>query len=124
MSAGAATGPGLDIVRRLFTAFREQDLESARTLLAPDFVFTSPQDDHIDRAAYLERCFPTADRFVEQRLLRWATTDDDVFVMYEYELRDGGRYRNAELITVRGGRVVAVQVFFGGAAWAGIEPGR
>ena len=35
--------------------------------------------------------------------------------MYEYELKDGGTYRNTELITVRGGQVVESQVFFGGA---------
>jgi hypothetical protein len=44
-----------------------------------------------------------------------AVSDEDVFLMYEYELKDGGTYRNTELITVRGGQVVESQVFFGGA---------
>ena len=35
--------------------------------------------------------------------------------MYEYELRTGTRHRNTELITVRNGKIVEVQVFFGGA---------
>lgn len=39
---------------------------------------------------------------------------DDVFVLYEYELEDGQRYRNAEVITVRDGKVTESQVFFGG----------
>jgi len=44
-----------------------------------------------------------------------AATGDDVFVMYEYQLRETGeRYRNAELLTVREGRIVEAQVFFGG----------
>jgi ketosteroid isomerase-like protein len=36
------------------------------------------------------------------------------FVLYEYELEDGQRYRNAEVITVRDGKVTESQVFFGG----------
>ena len=43
-----------------------------------------------------------------------AVSDDGVFVMYEYELRPGERHRNAEFITVRGGKLVETQVFFGG----------
>jgi hypothetical protein len=66
-------------------------------------------------AAFSERCFPTSDRFVSQELKRIAVTGDDVFIMYEYQLRETGeRYRNAELLTVRRGRIVEAQVFFGG----------
>ncbi|MFI7490218.1 nuclear transport factor 2 family protein [Micromonospora echinaurantiaca] len=104
-----------EVVRALLAAYRNQDLAAADRLLAPDLVFTSPQDDHIDRATYLDRCFPTADRFVSQEILRLADVgDDQVFLLYEYELHGGDRYRNAEHITVRDGRVVEVWVFFGG----------
>jgi hypothetical protein len=44
------------------------------------------------------------------------TDDDDVFVMYEYELTTGQRHRNVELMTVRDGRITETQVFFGGRA--------
>ena len=40
--------------------------------------------------------------------------DDEVFLLYEYELTDGSRYRNAELLTVRDDTIHAIQVFFGG----------
>jgi hypothetical protein len=40
--------------------------------------------------------------------------DDSVFLLYEYELTTGERYRNIEFITVRNGRLVETQVFFGG----------
>jgi ketosteroid isomerase-like protein len=103
-----------DIVRRSFEAFRAQDRETALRLLADDYVFTSPQDDHVDKATYMERCFPTADRFVSQELLDLVESGDDVFVLYEYELETGDRHRNAEVITVRDGRIVETQVFFGG----------
>ena len=34
--------------------------------------------------------------------------------MYEYELLTGERHRNVEVLTVRDGKVVEAQVFFGG----------
>lgn len=84
-------------------------------MVAPHFVFTSPQDEQIDRATFYERCFPTADRFCSQELLHVVETGDDVLVTYEYVLATTGeRYRNAEVLTFSGGLLVEVQVFFGG----------
>ncbi|MDR6978358.1 ketosteroid isomerase-like protein [Streptomyces sp. 3330] len=103
------------IVEAAFRYYRSQDRDAAFPLYAADFTFTSPQDDHIDKAAFFELCFPTADRFREQRLLHVIPADDEVvFVQYAYELTTGGRYRNVEAITVRDGLIREVQVFFGG----------
>jgi ketosteroid isomerase-like protein len=104
-----------DTVRALIASYLAQDRGAAERLVADEFVFTSPQDDHIDRAAFFERCFPTAGRFKEHQLLAVVPTEgDDVFVLYEYELDGGQRHRNAEVITVRDGQVTETQVFFGG----------
>jgi ketosteroid isomerase-like protein len=104
-----------DIVEAAFRHYRSQDREAAFTLYAEDFTFTSPRDDHIDKAAFFERCFPTADRFAEQRLLHVVPADEElVLVYYEYELATGDRYRNVEAITVRDALIREVQVFFGG----------
>lgn len=104
-----------EVVRSCFEAYLAQDRDAAESLIANDFVFTSPQDDHIDRAAFFERCFPTAARLRAQELLHVAPTDgDDVFVLYEYELHTGERHRNAEVLTVRDDEIVETQVFFGG----------
>jgi len=105
----------VDIVRAVFDAYLQQDRAAMDRLLAAEFLFTSPQDDHIDRAAFFERCFPTASRLREQTLLVVSEIDDaDVVVMYEYELQTGERHRNVEVQTVRDGRIVEAQVFFGG----------
>ena len=85
-------------------------------MLADDLVFTSPQDDHIDKLTFLERCFPTADHFSRQELIHVVRADEhDVLLMYEYDLEAGGTYRNTELHTVVGDQIVEIQVFFGGA---------
>lgn len=126
---GCAVGPGVpvpvtvcgmadDLVGIVEAAFRyylAQDRDAAVALYADEFRFTSPQDDHIDKAAFFERCFPTAGRVKEQRLLQVTPADDElVFVYYEYELMTGDRHRNVEAITVRDGLIRDVQVFFGG----------
>ena len=105
-----------DVVRANFDAYLRQDRAACEALLDERMTFTSPQDDHIDRAAFLERCFPTADRVSRQELLHVVPANDqDVFILYEYDLKTGGTHRNTELITVVDGRIVEVQVFFGGA---------
>ena len=106
-----------DVVLTMFEAYRAQDPDTAARMLADDFVFTSPQDDHIGKAAFMERCFPTADRLVSQEILELVPAGDDgVSIMYEYELKTGERHRNTEFITVRDGKLVETQVFFGGRA--------
>ena len=109
-----STAP-VETVRALFAAYLAQDRAAAEALVAERFVFTSPQDDHIDRAAFFERCFPTAARLDWQTLLEVvAANERDVFVLYEYQLTTGERHRNTEVITVEDGRAVETQVFFGG----------
>jgi ketosteroid isomerase-like protein len=109
---------GTDVVRAAFDAYITQDRESEERLLAEDFVFTSPQDDHIGKAAFLERCFPTAGRLVSQEILELVSAGQDgVFILYEYQLKSGERHRNTEFITVRDGQLAETQVFFGGQVY-------
>lgn len=104
-----------DIVQQFMKAFAEQDRETAVELMADDFAFTSPQDDHLDKATWLERCFPTADHFdAPAQTLQIIDVGDVVLHRYEYTV-DGKRWRNVEALDVRDGRVRAVEVYFGGA---------
>ncbi len=66
----------------------------------------APLGSRVVRAAF--EAYLAQDRDAVERLL----VED--FVVYDYELKAGGRYRNTELITVRQGRLAEVQVFFGG----------
>ena len=112
------TDNAIQIVGRCFAAYLKQDVATAQQLVFGR-ISSSPvrQDDHIDRAAFFERCFPTSSRVRSQQIVRIAAaTEHDVFVMYEYELLEGDRFRNTELITVRDGQMVEEQVFFGGNA--------
>jgi ketosteroid isomerase-like protein len=103
-----------ETVLTTFEAFRNADRAAAEKLYAPGFVFTSPQDDRIDRAEFFEKCFPTAPHFSAQTMLAVVATGPGVLVLYEYQVESGEWYRNAECITVRDGLVVETQVYFGG----------
>jgi ketosteroid isomerase-like protein len=105
-----------DVVRALVQSYLDQDAAAADQLLADDFTFTSPQDDHIDKATFFERCFPASTLLESHRLVDVVPTEgDDVFIRYEYEsLQSGQRHSNVEVHTVRGGKVTEIQVFFGG----------
>ena len=104
-----------DTVKHMFDAYLAGDAGSAVRLLADDYSFTSPQDDHIDKQAFMERCFPTAERVTSQEILELAPAGDDgVFIMYEYQLKTGERHRNAEFTLVRNGQLAETHVFFGG----------
>ncbi|NLU72369.1 nuclear transport factor 2 family protein [Streptomyces sp. HNM0575] len=112
----ASTGSaGTDVVRACMESYIAQDRERAEQLIADDYRFTSPQDDHIGKADFFARCFPTADRLRRQEILSVAPAGgDDVFLLYEYELKTGEVHRNVEVATVRDGRLTETQVFFGG----------
>lgn len=104
-----------EVVLQMRAAFEQQDASAAERLLADGFRFTSPQDDHLDKAAYLDVCFPTSSHFTEQILLELVEVGEHtVFSRYEYGLTDGTRYRNMEAATVVGGRITEVEVYFGG----------
>jgi ketosteroid isomerase-like protein len=105
-----------DVVRSLVQSYLDQDATAAEQLLADDFTFSSPRDDHLDKATFFERCFPATTQLASHRLVDVVATDgDDVFIRYEYEsLQSGQRHSNVEVHTVRDGKVAGIQVFFGG----------
>lgn len=97
------------------TAYREQDRETAERLLDDMLSFTSPQDDHIDKATFLERCFPTADRFERQEVTLLREIEPGLVVLsYVASLDDGTVFSNMELSRVVGGRITEIRVYFGG----------
>ena len=105
----------IETVHLMFDAYLAGDAPLGASLLADTFRFTSPHDDAIDKDAFMQRCFPTAERVASQQILEIApASENGVFVMYEYELKTGGRHRNTEFIVVRDGKLQETHVFFGG----------
>jgi ketosteroid isomerase-like protein len=102
-----------DIVRRCFQAYEKRDRALIEPLLGDGFSFTSPYDDHIDRDAYFERCWPNAHRIRGFRIESLVVEGDQAFVLYEVEFTRGGTTRNVERFRVERGAVREIEVFFG-----------
>lgn len=103
-----------DLVRRLYDTFFTGDRATMESLLADDFTFTSPNDDHIDKAEYFVRCWPNRDQLRDFVIETLFVEDNAAFVRYSAERTgDGVRFRNVEYVGWEGGRVKAVEVYFG-----------
>lgn len=102
-----------ELAQRYFAASQGADRAVMEALLADDFTFTSPWDDHIDRDAYFARCFPHAGTFRFKLPMKIFAQGDEAFVLYETEGKPGGTFRNTELFRVGGGRIRSIEVFFG-----------
>lgn len=87
-------GSTAELIRRCFAAYDTADREAMESLLAPGFTFTSPYDDHIDRAAYFERCWPGAGSFASRELTRIVVDGNEGFVLYDAVGGEGSRFRN------------------------------
>jgi ketosteroid isomerase-like protein len=101
------------VVHGIFAAYEKKDRVALDALLTSDFHFSSPIDNHLDRATYFELCWPNSRQISKFELSTAASSGDRVFVHYVAETIDGRRFCNSELFTVRGGQVAEVQVYFG-----------
>ena len=102
-----------DVVRKIFAAYESKDRKSIEDLLTDDFTFSSPLDDHIDRATYFERCWPNSEKIKAFTIEKFFRQGDEVFVRYVSELYNGALLRNTEFFRVKGGKIAEVDVYFG-----------
>ena len=107
------TRQNVDIARACYMAFAQKDRAAIEPLIADDFHFTSPLDNRIDRNTYFERCWPNSERIKAFDFIHLVPDGDRVFVTYEGEWENGSRFRNTEILTMRDGRIVEVEVYFG-----------
>ena len=104
----------IEIARRSYQAYADDDREALEAVIADDFTFSSGPDPLLDREAYFERCWPNHESlgsFDPVRLV--AIGDDEVLVTYEATRTDGTRFRNTEVLTVGGDQLVRAEVYFG-----------
>lgn len=102
-----------DIARAAYLAYADNDRAAIDALIDDDFHFTSPLDNRIDRTTYFERCWPNHERITGFDFIRLVTAGDQVVVTYEGRTSDGGGFRNTEILTIRAGRIVEAEVYFG-----------
>ena len=101
------------VARACYMAYVNKDRAAIESLLADDFHFTSPLDNRIDRETYFERCWPNSQGIKAFDFIHLVADGDHVFVTYEGAWEGGSRFRNTEIMTMRDGRIVEVEVYFG-----------
>lgn len=101
------------VARACYEAFARKDRAALERVLADDFHFTSPLDNRLDRATYFARCWPNSERIKGFEFIHLVPHGDRVFVTYEGQKPDGGRFRNTEILTIRNERIVEAEVYFG-----------
>ena len=103
----------LKLARDAYGAYESGDRRAIEELLADDFTFYSPADLGIDRARYLDRCWPNAELIEDFEFKRLIEAGDEVVVTYESTKTDGGRFRNTEVLTFVGDKISRAEVYFG-----------
>ena len=125
MTKKKITKPGdiVAIARAAYEAYVAKDLAAIERLIAGNFQFTSPLDNRIDRATYFARCWPNSERIKGFDFIDLVADRDRVFVTYEGHSANGQSFRNTEIVTVRGGQIVEVEVYFGWSIPHKAKPG-
>ena len=103
----------IEIVRHSYRAFADGDRELAERVMGPGLRFHAPPDPELDRDGYFERCWPGAGSGTEFEFVRLFEHGEEVVATYEATRADRSRFRNTEIHTVRDGRIVEIEVYFG-----------
>ena len=104
-----------DLIHKYFAAFLAQDRKTLEVGLSDDFTFTSPRDDHINKATFFERCFPGSAHFQSHQIEKLLVQGNEAFVRYQAVLKDGTTFRNTEYYRIEGNKIREVEVYFGSA---------
>lgn len=103
----------IDVAMQSYLAYASSDRSANESVIADDLQFTSPLDNRIDRKAYFERCWPNHEGIASFKFVRMIEAGDEVVVTYEGTGVSGRVFRNTEVLTVRAGKIVEVEVYFG-----------
>ncbi|QQO16765.1 nuclear transport factor 2 family protein [Bradyrhizobium diazoefficiens] len=103
----------LAVARTCLQAYVEKDRAAIEALIADAYHFTSPIDNALDRKSYIEICWPNSETMAGFELIHQAEDGDRAFIVYEGRNLAGKTFRNCEVHTVRDGRLVATEVYFG-----------
>jgi hypothetical protein len=107
------TASPLAVARSCLEAYIAKDRAAIEALIAKDYHFTSPIDNALDRETYFARCWPNSDAMTGFDYIYQMEDGDRAFIVYEAHTRGGKTFRNSEVYTVRKGKLIATEVYFG-----------
>ena len=103
------------IVRKYFKSWETKDWAPFEAILTDDFTFTSANDDdHISKAMFKTQCWDTQIDFIDRFDIEVVMAQGNAaFVKYLCRTKNGKAFRNVEYHTLRGGRISAIECYFG-----------
>jgi ketosteroid isomerase-like protein len=107
------TDDPISVVRKAYQAYVAKDRAMIEAVIADDFHFTSPLDNRIDRRTYFDRCWKNSEMITGFDFINLVRDGERVFVTYEGQSKSGRPFRNTEILTVKGGKIAEVEVYFG-----------
>lgn len=113
----------ISVARESYQCYVRKDRATLETLIAPNFHFTSPLDNRIDRRTYFERCWPNSETTESFDEIHLAAHGEQVFITYEGHSTKGNIFRNTEVLTIRNGQIVEAEVYFGWSIPHKAKPG-
>ena len=117
--AHAQTDSGLsakneETIRKYYKSWETKDWRTTDSLLADDFTFSSPVDDHISKSAFKKGCWDTQVALIaQQELTHVIGTGNEAFVMYVCHTTTGKAFRNVEYLRLKDAKVAAIECYFG-----------
>jgi hypothetical protein len=102
-------------IRDFFAGFEKKDWNLLAAQLADGFTFTSPNnDDHINVAAYKQKCWAPGLKFFKTIEFQKIVVDGNTaFAMYNITDTDGKIAHNVEYYTFRNDKIKSIETFFG-----------
>jgi len=101
------------IIKAWYTAWEKNDWNLMTQILAAGFTFTSPVDDHIKINAVKEKCWPNAGKIKTVDVQQVIMNGDAVFVIANGYTTAGKFLRNCDYFTVKDGKIMTYECFFG-----------
>jgi ketosteroid isomerase-like protein len=102
------------LIHKYYEAYESKDKAVLKDLLAPDFLFSSPNgDDHINAEVYFEKCWPECGGIQKFNLESIIENGDEAFAKYQCLTKSGRSFRNTEYLKFKNGKISEIEVFFG-----------
>jgi ketosteroid isomerase-like protein len=103
----------LALARKYYQSYVEKDRAGIEAIIDDDFHFTSPWDNKISRTTFFDRCWPNSAVITAFDLINLVGDGEHVFVTYEGKSTHGKPFRNTEIMTIRNGKIIDIEVYFG-----------
>jgi len=104
------------IIRAYFGGFVNKDWKQVTDQLDSNFTFTSPApDDHINTAQFKAKCWPQAEHIKEFEFVKIVDLGDEALTIMHVITTDNKLLRNVEYFHFKNGKILSIEVFFGGS---------